>query len=158
MIVVIISSTSKQNFEVFRYYVANKNHFIAATFLATCKDDNTIYELGATYLKHDCSSQCTCIAGGIPVCQSLCLLNTTSCGIGEMSQNYEEPVVGTNCSCTKQRCLPGMLYNLTINFCAFFFRMQILVQIRSLHVTYLHVTNARKFLRKTFSLNRENVI
>ena len=36
-------------------------------------------------------------------------------------QNYEETVAGTNCSCTKQRCLPGMLIDLIMKFCAFLY-------------------------------------
>ena len=91
-----------------KFYSTQFHSFLL--IIATCKDGNKSYPVGITYRKNDCSSECTCLNGGIPVYRSLCLPNTTVCRIGEIRQNYEEEVAGTNCSCTKQICLSSMLY------------------------------------------------
>lgn len=76
----------------------------------TCQDSNKTYSIGTTFITNDCSFQCTCYSRGMTLCRQLCTPNSTVCKVGERREDYEETIASSNCSCTKQRCLRGMLH------------------------------------------------
>ena len=76
-----------------------------------CKEGNVTYRFESTYVKDDCSQNCTCInAGGdgipSPRCDDFKCPNTTMlCEVGSKIQLNPSQMGQSNCFCNKSSCV-----------------------------------------------------
>ena len=81
--------------------------------LAKCEYDNKTYGINQTFITFDCREKCVCdvFNGNASInCSSLCNTPADPVCIANTQQVevYQEPVKGTNCSCSAKRCITGL--------------------------------------------------
>ena len=79
---------------------------------ATCKNGGRSYAINQTFVTADCQQRCECrwinsSVDGNSQCVPLCTNDKIVCQRRQTVEEYKQPVKGTECNCTKQRCVPG---------------------------------------------------
>jgi len=78
------------------------------------------HPVNSSFITSDCSSQCTCNAGGVTSCMHLCSKMSLKCPPGTTLKEEDEPIGsgGVSCSCIRRYCVPakGILVSLTSLF------------------------------------------
>ena len=89
------------------------NHFLVTANANVCQYDNRTYGMNQTVITRNCKEMCGCnsINGTtIPTCKPLCQ-SQEDLRCNPDSQDIEEfqsPLNGTKCTCTRKRCIPGL--------------------------------------------------
>ena len=78
-----------------------------------CRYDNRTYGMNQTIITGNCKELCGCnsINGtAFPTCKPLCQSHEdpTCNPDSEDIQEFESPLNGTTCTCTRKRCIPGL--------------------------------------------------
>ena len=89
------------------------NHFLVTANANVCQYDNLTYGMNQTIITRNCKEMCRCssINGtAIPTCKPLCQsqANLTCNPDSQDIQEFESPLNGTKCNCTRKRCIPGL--------------------------------------------------
>ena len=89
-----------------------RSYFILR-FAAKCEEGNKTYAINQTYLTSDCKRNCKCefVNGtAIPNCSPLCATpDDPECTENSQQvEEYQQPLIGTNCSCPAKRCIAGL--------------------------------------------------
>ena len=83
-----------------------------------CQDGETDYIPGETYIKGNCTQNCSCnevrYVGHVEQCVPLCPSIPVKCFGGTITEFYEEDIDRSECSCRKWRCVEGLLLCLLI--------------------------------------------
>ena len=74
-----------------------------------CNHNGKMYAVNQEFVM-DCEGRCLCRPDGKVACVPLCSLQRVQCPLGAKIEFYNEPVVGTNCSCERSRCALGEIH------------------------------------------------
>ena len=94
-------------------------HFIFQNFsiyvlVKLCQYDNQTYGINQSIITTNCKKKCGCnFSNGtaIPNCKPLCKdeENPKCDKLSEKIKEYQAPMNGSNCTCTKKKCISGII-------------------------------------------------
>ena len=77
-----------------------------------CQDGEKDYIPGESYIKGNCTQNCSCnevrYVGHVEQCIPLCPSISVKCLRGTIPEFYKEDIDGSECSCRKWRCIKGL--------------------------------------------------
>ena len=77
-----------------------------------CQDGEIDFIPGESYIKGNCSQNCSCnevrYVGHVELCVPLCPSIPVKCLWGTIPEFYHEDIYGSGCSCRKWRCVKGL--------------------------------------------------